>query len=226
MIALTAALLSQEVFAAPKKLKYNTTPPPFTLNVRVIRAVGPGCPDGTASVSMSPDGTAFSVLFDQLVTEVAATTSPLVEETFCNVTIGVAFRGQYRVAIIGSDVRGFVAVPAGGQSTLSVQHTSIFALTSKVTQRMNFTQNFVGPRNENIMLSSRFPNEALWSWCGSQMVSVHPDTPFMTVTLKVISQNQNPVENLLAGIDSLDMGVDGGLRYQIGWVADNKNCPR
>ena len=40
---------------------------------------GTGCPQGTASATLSPDGTALSVLFDQFVVEAGGTTGRRVD---------------------------------------------------------------------------------------------------------------------------------------------------
>jgi hypothetical protein len=197
---------------------------PIDIQVEVTRMQGLGCPAGGAVATVSPDGSSVSILFDKMSTELAAG-SPSTEKKQCMVVLGLRFAGQYRVAIVGSDARGFVSVPAGGQSTIRVQHSSIFSADPRILQRMNLTQTFVGPRAEDVILHSDFHDVPLWSYCGSQMRG-RQTMPLMTIGLEINSMNSNPSENLIAAIDSLDIGGSSTLTYQLLWTQDTRNCPR
>jgi hypothetical protein len=198
---------------------------PVDIQVQVVRMQGLGCPPGGAVATLSPDGQSVSILFDKMSTELAAG-SPSTEKKLCMVYLGLKFSGQYRVAIVGSDARGFVSVPAGGQSTISVQHFSIFTMNPAILKRMNLTQTFVGPRAENVMLHSDFRDVPMWSYCGTQMRPDGQPMPLMTIALQIDSSNSNPSENLIAAIDSLDIGGASTLTYQLMWTQDTRNCPR
>ncbi len=198
---------------------------PIDIEVQVTRMQGLGCPSGGAVATLSPDGSSVSILFDKMSTELAAG-SPSTERKQCMVVLGLRFSGQYRVAIVGSDARGFVSVPAGGQSTITVQHSSIFTVDPRIMRRMNLTQTFVGPRAEDVLLHSDFRDVPMWSYCGSQMRG-RQTMPLMTIGLEINSMNSNPSENLIAAIDSLDIGgPTSSLTYQLLWTQDTRNCPR
>lgn len=197
---------------------------PMDIQVAVTRMQGLGCPQGGAVATVSPDGSSISILFDKMSTELAAG-SPSIEKKQCLVHLGLTFSGPYRVAIVGSDARGFVSVPAGGQSTFSIQHYPIFTQDPRVLRRMNLTQNFVGPRAEEVLLHSDFRDLPMWSYCGSQMRG-RTNMPLMQIGLTIESQNTNPNESLIAAIDSLDIGGGSTLNYQLMWTQDLRNCPR
>lgn len=197
---------------------------PIDIQVAVTRMQGLGCPSGGASAIVSPDGQSVSILFDRMSTELSPG-APSTQKKQCLVHLGLSFSGPYRVAIVGSDARGFVSVPAGGQSTLSVQHYPIFTQDQRVLRRMNFTQTYVGPRSEDVILQSDFRDVPVWSYCGSQMRG-RATMPLMQIGLSIESSNSNPNESLIAAIDSLDIGGGSSLTYHLMWTQDTRNCPR
>ena len=199
-------------------------PPPFKIDVEVLRTFGDGCPMGSVAATMSPDQTSVSLLFDQLLTEIPPSPTPTQARRTCYVTLGIKFIGQYRVAIAGSDVRGFASVPMNAMSTITVSHNSIY-ISRRHQDRMNFTKKIMGPAEENIEMFSRFQDALLWSQCGTQM-RYGPTFPFMTISIEINSQNRNANENLIAAIDSFDYSTNAPLSYHLAWTPDTKNCPR
>lgn len=196
---------------------------PPDVRVEIMGMRGTGCPAGTARASVSPDATTLSVLFDNFLSEIPATPAPLSNSRSCSIQLGFRFYGQYRLAMVGSDVRGFFSVPAGARSKVSVLHNSIF-LNFNERDKMNFTRDIVGPAEGILDMQSRFPNMALWSYCGSQ--SGNRAQQVMSIDLNIESQNQNPEGDLLVGIDSLDLNANASLKYHLVWAYDTKNCPR
>src|SRR5687768_7847017 len=67
---------------------------------------GPGCPAGSASVSLSPDEDAISILFDQFIVEAGGVTGKRVDRKSCNLSLPVHIPQGYSVAIIQTDYRG------------------------------------------------------------------------------------------------------------------------
>lgn len=68
------------------------------------RLYGPGCPSGTASFSPSPDGTSFSVLFDQLTIEGKRRHN----YKYCTMVVPVKVPKDHMVEIKTLDLRGFM----------------------------------------------------------------------------------------------------------------------
>ena len=62
---------------------------------------GSGCPGGSASVTVSPDGQELSVLFDQY--------SAQNNRKSCNLTIPIKVPSGYQISLFSSDFRGYVA---------------------------------------------------------------------------------------------------------------------
>lgn len=198
---------------------------PYSVQVQVIRVSGTGCPTGSVAAALSPDQGTLSVLFDQLGTQILAGSGVLQDRKSCTLTLGIKFGGQYRMAIVGSDVRGFASVPSGAISQISVKHRSIFSPSDKLSKLMDFQKTIHGPSEQNIEMINRFPQKPMWSHCGTQMKYNTQIFPFMYVTIDVASQNQNSADDLVAMIDSFDFS-SAPLSYQLAWKRDTKNCPR
>ena len=72
---------------------------------------GNGCPQGSASVSLSPDSQQLSVLFDSY-TVATGGINPRVDRKSCNLSIPVTVPNGYSVSVIQVDYRGFNIVTA------------------------------------------------------------------------------------------------------------------
>lgn len=225
ILLVLGTLFAIQQLNAKSMWKPRLDPAPFPIQVKVIRMMGDGCPQGSVSAALTPDQTTVSILFDQLLTDVpAASSGPTMGRKSCSVTLDVKFAGQYRVAVVGSDINGFVHIPAGANSKISVKHWSMFDLGGRNAAKMNMDRNFTGPTEQNVQMLSRFADVPMWSYCGTQMRS-NMDLPFMTINIELTSNNQNPAENLLAAIDSLDF-TTSGLAYHLAWTEDRKSCPK
>jgi Domain of unknown function (DUF4360) len=222
LVLVPALTLLPSISFAKSPFKPGTGPAPVDIQAEIVGMQGTGCPQGGASAVFSPDGSSVSILFDKMSTELPPVSA---EKKMCSIRLGFRFSGKYRVAVVGSDARGFVSVPAGGQSTISIQHYSIFTMKPEHNRRMNLTQTFVGPRSEEVLLHSDFRDIPMWSYCGSQMPPRGAAMQIMSINLTIDSTNQSQSENLLAAVDSLDIGGPATLTYQLLWTYDKKNCP-
>lgn len=82
---------------------------------------GSGCPAGSASASVSPDGSALSVLFDSYTVE-AGGSNPRVARKSCNLSIPVKVPNGMSVSLISADYRGFTDLPAGADARLDTEY--------------------------------------------------------------------------------------------------------
>lgn len=222
--ALIICILTSQTVFAKRSPQPQFGPAPFPIQVAVLRTFGAGCPDGSVSATLSPDQTTVSILFDKLATQLPAGPAPAQESKSCTIVLGVKSIGQYRVAIVGSDVRGYANVPAGSRSSISIKHAGIFN-APKDMSHMNFKRDLVGPVEENIEMANRFPHKPLWSDCGSQQRYNPNIFPFMNITIDINSVNQNEEQDLIAAIDSLDYS-GSPLVYHVAWIHDTRSCPR
>ena len=165
---------------------------------------GTGCPDGSASVTLSPDQKSLSILFDSFVVEAGGATNKSFERKVCNVAIPVHVPQGLSVSILAIDYRGFNDIPSGAKSTFGVEY--FFAGVKGPT----FTKNFNGPVSDSYLIHNDLQASALvWSACGADVIlRTNPSIRVQT------TQNKNAV----ATVDSED--VNAALVYKLSW----KSC--
>ncbi|GIL17017.1 MAG: hypothetical protein BroJett040_07680 [Oligoflexia bacterium] len=163
---------------------------------------GTGCPAGTASVSVSPDESAVSVLFDQFIAEAGRTTGRRIDRKSCNLTIPVQVPQGYSVAVFQVDYRGFNAVPRGGVNRFDSEY---FWAGSRGPR---LSRIFSGPTNDNFTVTDGLMASTLvWAPCGA---SVN-----LRVNASMMAQANAAMEQTIGAVDSAD--VSSGLVYHIQW---------
>lgn len=163
---------------------------------------GTGCPAGTASVTLSPDETAVSILFDNYTTEAGYTTNKTIDRKSCNISIPVSVPQGYSVSIFQVDYRGYNAVPAGGSTSFNAEYFWAGSRGPRITRT------FYGPVNDNFTLTDELIASTLvWAPCGAS-VNLRVNTSMMART------NSN-FDQTMGIVDSAD--VSSGLIYHLRW---------
>lgn len=163
---------------------------------------GTGCPAGSASVTVSPDQSALSILFDSYATEAGGTTGKAIDRKSCNISIPVAVPNGYSVAVFQVDYRGFTAVPRGAQARFDAEYFWAGSRGYRISRV------FAGPYTDNYTLSDGLlATTMVWTPCGAS-VNLRVNTSMMAQT--------NPrKEQTIATVDSAD--VSSGLIYHLQW---------
>ena len=162
---------------------------------------GSGCPAGTASATLTPDGSVLSVLFDQFSAEAGNTTGRRIDRKNCSLRIPVNVANGYQVALIAFDYRGFAAVPYGGQAILDASYSYIGQ-----PYPVRFSKTFGGGTNNNYSVKNELISTTLtWSPCGKQVMLE------ASVSARAIA-NSSMQQTMLA-VDSVD--VTAGLLYAV-----------
>jgi hypothetical protein len=89
------------------------TPPPSPVTIDVLTATGEGCPPGSATVGMSLDNQAFTVLYSDFLVQPRG---PEGRKT-CEITLRVNHPEGYTYGIAATDYRGFANLDAGSRGT-------------------------------------------------------------------------------------------------------------
>lgn len=161
---------------------------------------GTGCPAGTASVMLSPDQSALSILFDSYVAEAGNTTGRRVDRKSCNITVPVTVPNGYSVAIFQVDYRGFNLVPRGGMNRFDVEYFWAGARGPRISRI------FAGPNSDNFTLTDELiASSLIWSPCG-QSVNLRVNSSMM-------AQSNSRMEQTMGILDSAD--VSSGLIYHL-----------
>jgi hypothetical protein len=178
---------------------------------------GNGCPDGTMSLSMSPDNLSFSLLFDSFTAEVGAGARRMRDVMSCQIVIPFDIPEGMQMEITRVDFRGFVAIPEGGRGALH----SVFNFFDRgrgpqdrgnMRDRMNIRYQFAGPITENYEISTGVINER-----GAPETEVSPcgGRAFLSITNQLRVNAGRRGETASATIDSID-GSSNSV-YYVNW---------
>jgi Domain of unknown function (DUF4360) len=150
---------------------------------------GSGCPDRSASVSVSPDGQELSILFDKFS---ALGSDPSQSRKSCNLSIPIKVPQGFQISLYDADYRGYVAPATRG--TLRAEY--FFAGNRGPV----FQRTFNGENNYNVRDSLATVAD-VWSACG--------DSANMRVNTSMTARGQGA-----ATVDSFDL-AHRGLVYHI-----------
>ena len=162
---------------------------------------GTGCPDGSVSVTLSPDQKSLSLLFDQYQVEAGGTTGKSFDRKSCNIAIPVFVPQGLSVSILKIDFRGFNHLPQSGSSQFNVEY--FFA-----GQRgPAFRRDFRGPLDEDYLINNELTAKAIvWSGCGAD-VNLRTNS---SMRVKTVSNKE-----AMSSVDSED--VSAAIVYQLQW---------
>jgi hypothetical protein len=150
---------------------------------------GSGCPERSASVSVSPDGQELSVLFDKFS---ALGNDPSQSRKSCNLSIPIKVPEGFQISLYDADYRGYVAPATSG--TLRAEY--FFAGNRGPV----FQRTFNGENNYNVRDSLATVAD-VWSACG--------DSTNMRVNASMAARGKGA-----ATVDSFDL-AHRGLVYHI-----------
>ena len=162
---------------------------------------GTGCPDGSASVTLSPDAKSLSILFDEYYVEAGGATNKSLDRKSCNIAIPVHVPQGLSVSVLKIDYRGYNSLPKGARSTFNVEY--FFA----GKRGPKFSKNFNGSLDKDYLIKNKLKASALvWSACGA-------DVNLRTNSSIRVRTKQN--KEALATVDSQD--VSAAIVYQLQW---------
>ncbi len=154
---------------------------------------GSGCPDGSASVTVSPDGQELTLLFDQFVAEGS---KPRASRKSCNLSIPIKVPQGFQISIYDADYRGYVSPGTKGR----LRSEYFFAGKRGPV----FTRTFNGETDYNVRDSLATIGD-VWSRCG--------DSVNMRVNAAMSARGKG-----IATVDSFDL-AHRGLVYHVKYRA-------
>ena len=162
-----------------------------TPSVQILGASygGNGCPDRSASVTVSPDGQELSILFDKFTAQGNISTET---RKNCNLSIPIKVPQGFQISIYDADYRGYVAP----RTTGNLRAEYFFAGTRGPV----FSRSFNGETNYNVR-DSLATVANVWSRCG--------DSVNMRVNASMTARGAG-----MATVDSFDL-AHRGLVYHV-----------
>ena len=130
-----------------------------TPSVQILGASygGNGCPDRSASVTVSPDGQELSILFDKFTAQGNISAE---RRKSCNLSIPIKVPQGFQISLYDADYRGYVAPSTTG----NLRAEYFFAGTRGPV----FSRNFSGETNYNVR-DSLVTVADVWSRCGDSV---------------------------------------------------------
>jgi hypothetical protein len=181
---------------------------------------GLGCPQGSATTTLSPDASTLSVIFDQFVVEAGESLGTNFQMKNCVLRIPVQIQSGFRVALVQADFRGGISLPsAPAWSDLIVQYGWLENYgTPQLKSNFYFDSlNMMGPLSDvyfhstPIQMRDSKGNRTgpLWSKCGVQ--NLH-----FELNSKLRVHLQGATGDGLATLDTLDTGAqDPGVEFKL-----------
>ena len=170
---------------------------------------GTGCPSGSASATLSPDGSALSVLFDQFTAEAGGTTGRSMDRKSCDVAIPVQIPQGLSISLYKVDYRGFTGIPVGGSASFNVEY--FFAGTRGPVFQRDF-----GAGSSDYFIPNQLQGVAVaWSKCGEQVN--------LRTNISMVARTNGASEQTLATVDSQD--IKAGLVYALQWRSCDSSGP-
>ena len=181
---------------------------PEQIRVGRVSYNGTGCPEGSASVVLSPDQKSLSMIYDQFINEAGAGQAPRVRKN-CNMTLQIDVPSKYQVAVVRLDYRGFNSIPERGATQIESKfHFVGERLADPRTAQVRRVADFQGPLNEDFTAVATV--QEAWSNCGQM-------TNLIIQTSMVSDVTRNPQEALFSSLDSIDLTSDSELKFHLKW---------
>ena len=158
------------IFSAMTQLAFAESTAPFTIGDPVVE--GSGCPDGTYSVVLSPDGTELSILYSAFTAQTDATHT--YDFSNCNLAIPIDVPSGITVGLIGVDYRGLAYIPTGGVGAFSREFFFAGTQGPRITSFINDYDEFY---------EFLYPDDTpftIWSDCGDDVIARSNATIFVT----------------------------------------------
>jgi len=119
---------------------------------------GTGCPQGSLSTAISPDGQAVTVTFDQYDAEVGPDTQPVVRQ-FCNLNLPMNIPSGWQYSLVELDYRGYLSL----DPHVEARQTSEYYFQGQ--QGPSFSSVWYGPEDRDFDFSDVIGLETHnWSW--------------------------------------------------------------
>lgn len=169
-----------------------------------------GCPEGSYSIVVSPDGTILSILFDQFTLESSSNSGGGMQRKVCRISAPLNFPADYSIGVYKVDYRGFAKLAAKQESMLEVKY-------------------FLGPRDNRhgrvFKRKIKGPHEDDYSFTetigAGQMKRVGCGTAAMLNASITLSLDGNQrAGDAMASLDTTDAAPGGALVYHL----DLKKC--
>lgn len=132
--------------------------PPGAVTLESVTFAGSGCPAGSVSAVLAPDGSAITVMYDAFEAKIGGATSTAQKK--CDVVIKMRKPQLYSFALEAADFRGFVGLQYGARATQQVKIETGSGKLAKLNLNLASHQ-WQGPIMKDYMLTAVKPVEGM-----------------------------------------------------------------
>ncbi|MGP3690665.1 DUF4360 domain-containing protein [Streptomyces sp. IBSNAI002] len=209
--AAAALLLALAGPAHSSSADVSTLPtPPDKIVIELVTVNGSGCPEGTATVDVAPDNTAFTVTYSDYLAHIGPDSAATDFRKNCQLSLRAHVPGGFTYAIIQADYRGYALLQPGANAVERAGY--YFQGMPQTTQR---SHRFDGPYDDNWQATDRTEySDLVWAPCGEKR------NFNINTELRVNPGTSNPrTQTSFMTMDSTDASVS--TVYHVAW----KECP-
>lgn len=171
-----------------------------------LAQVSNGCPAGSYSVVISPDGTTLSILFDQFTVAASG------ESKVCRLASPLTLPANHSIGVYKVDYRGFTKIAAKQEANLAVQY---FVGPHDNEHGRIFKRKIKGPREGDYLFTETLgAGQMKRVGCG--------DAAILNVAITLGLQGGPRTDAAMASLDTTDAAPGGALIYHF----DLQQCPR
>lgn len=165
---------------------------------------GSGCPSGTLSAILTPDGQGLSLLFDQFIAEAGGVNSSGERQKWdlknCVITMNFIVPTGQQMTIKKIDYRGFSGLPQGSKGKVQIRYSF------SRRQGLVYTDVFQGEKFQDFFFSHSIESRSrVWSAC--------QENPLLQIHAELESRSNGRRESAQMTLDSAD--ATAGLRYEL-----------
>lgn len=163
---------------------------------------GTGCEAGSATLTLSPDNTQLSVLFNNFVAQSGGSVGRQLDRKACILSLPIHIPSGFTLAIATVDYRGFMNLPkkTKGQFVAS----SMFAGAEKFREN----RQFIGPYTDNFTFRTvATSKEMVWSQCGKKTI--------LRTHAAIFVNSGNSGEETMGVVDSIDVAAGISYRFEL-----------
>lgn len=170
-----------------------------------------GCPEGSYSIVLSPDGAALSILFDQFTLETGRISGSQIQRKVCRISSPLNLPANQSIGVYKVDYRGFAKLGAKQQAELDVQY---FLGPRDNEHGRVFKRKIKGPKEGDYLFSETIgAGQMKRAGCGAAaMLDV-------AITLNLDAKQQTG--QAMASLDTTDATPTGALVFHL----NLKKCP-
>jgi hypothetical protein len=170
-----------------------------------------GCPEGSYSIVMSPDGTTLSVLFDQFTVESSDRAAGASQRKVCRISSPLDLPANQSIGVYKVDYRGFAKLGARQETQLDVQY---FLGPHDNQHGRVFKRKVKGPRESDYTFTENIgAGQMKRVGCGTEAV--------LNVGITLSLAGDLRAGEAMASLDTTDAAPGGALVYHL----DLKKCP-